>query len=164
MVESEWSNVHSLILYFSLTGNTKRAAEQIQEITGSDIQRIVPTKPYPKTFNDYMRVAKRESELQLLPPVATSINNFDDYDVIFVGYPTWWGEPPRIIDSIFDKFTFAGKKMIAFSTSSSTPFSSTQPHIEQLIEENKALLIAGLRCDGEEPHLLSELESIKVEY
>lgn len=164
MVESEWDNVHSLVLYFSLTGNTKHAAEQIQEITGSDIQRIVPVQPYPEAFNDYMRVAKHESELQLLPPVATSITNLDDYDVVFIGYPTWWGEPPRIIDSVFDKFTFGGKKLIAFSTSSSTPFSSTQPHIKQLIEDDKALMIAGFRCDGEESHLLNELESINVEY
>ncbi|GAY72082.1 flavodoxin [Lentilactobacillus kosonis] len=164
MAENEWQDVKSLVLYFSLTGNTEHAAEQIQEIVGGDMQRIVPINPYPDDFNDYMRVAKHEMELQLFPPVATTIPDLQKYDVIFIGYPTWWSEPPRIIDSVFDKFEFAGKKIIVFSTSSGTPFEATQPHIKQLIEDDQALMIAGFRCDGDSENIKNQLAAVHLTY
>jgi len=164
MAENEWQDVKSLILYFSLSGNTESAATQIQDVTGGKLKKIKPVNPYPEDFDQYFKIAKHETELQLMPPVATSIDDINQYDVIFIGYPTWWGEPPRIIDSLFDKFSFAGKKIVVFSTSSSTPFEATKPHMQQLIDDEHALMIAGFRCDGDIDHLKAEIAGIHLAY
>ncbi|WP_283680198.1 flavodoxin [Lentilactobacillus sp. Marseille-Q4993] len=146
-----------LILYCSLTGNTQRAAKTIQELTDGDLIRIRQHEPFPEAYEDYMRVAKRQFELQLLPIVDTAVPNLKEYDTIMIGYPTWWSQPPMVIHSLFEKFDFTGKKIIPFSTSSTSPYEDTEPIIKKLVEENHAEFIPGFRYDNDDVDLEKRL-------
>ena len=80
-----------LVAYFSRTGNTKETALQIQRNTGGEIFEIQPVSPYPDDYNKAVDQAKKELESDYRPPLKTKVSNPESYDIIFIGYPIWWG-------------------------------------------------------------------------
>ena len=108
------TNHKILIAYFSepLPDGTS----VIQEATGGDMIRIQTAQPYPDNFDDLAAQADNERQNDIHPTLATEIDNFDDYDAIFVGYPIWWYQMPMAMYSFFDKFDCSGKTLIPFST------------------------------------------------
>lgn len=137
----------SLIIYFSLSGTTKQAAEQIKSQTGGDLIRIQPEKAYPKDYDDYVKVAQRQLTNGIHPVIKTKLPNLDQYDTILVGFPTWWHQPPMIIHSLFDQFDFAGKTVIPFTTSMSDPISRSMPTMRRLAKADHAKIVDGFRYD-----------------
>lgn len=110
----------TLIVYFSLSGTTKEAAEYIQKQTGATLVRLRPQKAY----GDYDSAAShgdRERRNNIHPALATKIPNFSKYKTVFIGYPTWWQRLPMLIHTMFDNYDFSGKTVIPFTTSMSTP-------------------------------------------
>ena len=87
-----------------LYGSVQYVATVIQEATGGDMIRIQTAQPYPDNFDDLAAQADNERQNDIHPTLATEIDNFDDYDVIFVGYPIWWYQMPMAMYSFFDKF------------------------------------------------------------
>ena len=86
-----------LIAYFSWSGNTKEIANQIQEITGGDLFEIKTVTPYSSNYNQCVETAKQEKEKNTRPAIQGKVANMSDYDVVFIGYPNWWGTMPLAV-------------------------------------------------------------------
>lgn len=110
-----------LVVYFSATGNTKRIAQIIASDRNADIFEIVPESPYTtedlNSKNPDSKVAKEKADKFIRPKIKNSIENFSQYDVVFLGYPIWWGEAPRIMNTFVESNDFNGKTVIPFVTS-----------------------------------------------
>lgn len=109
-----------LIAYFSWSGNTQRVAEQIQSIVGGDLFRIEPVTPYPTDYTECTEVALAERDSDARPAIASTVDNFDDYDIVFIGCPVWWHTAPMIISTFAESYDFTGKTVVPFCTYAST--------------------------------------------
>ena len=106
-----------LIVYFSRTGNTARAARLIQAQIGGDIFEIQPSESYPESYSATTQRAQREISAGALPAIEEDVENLTDYEIIFVGYPIWWDTTPPVVNTFLSGHNFAGKTMIPFCTS-----------------------------------------------
>ena len=110
-----------LVAYFSATGTTKRVAERIAELTGADIYEIEPKNPYSDAdlnWNDRSSRSTKEMDDPSVRPEIGSIDiSLDQYKTIYLGYPIWWGDAPRIMSTFVEKYKFDGIKVIPFCTS-----------------------------------------------
>ena len=110
-----------LVVYFSATGTTKKVAEKIAELTGGDLYEIVPKNPYSAAdlnWNDRnSRTTKEMDDVSVRPEIASNDLNLASYKTIYMGYPIWWGDAPRIMSTFVEKYNFDGKKVIPFCTS-----------------------------------------------
>lgn len=123
------------VVYFSGTGNTERVAQAIAETTGGDIHEIVPAEPYTSadlrwTDPDSRVNYEHENYDSIRPEIAQEID-LDGYDVVFLGYPLWWGEAPAIVLSFLDDEDLSGKTIIPFCTSSSSPLGDSADRLEE---------------------------------
>ena len=105
-----------LVAYFSHSGTTRYLAEQIHARVGGDMVEIKPLKPYPRDYDTVVDQAKREQNMRFRPQLAGTIANIRSYDVVFIGYPNWWGTMPMALFSFFEKNDFSGKTLIPFCT------------------------------------------------
>ena len=116
-----------LIAYYSKTGNTKRAAEEIAKMTGGTLHRIVPQKTYPNSYFATIAVAKWESLKGEKPALADKVEGIGGYDKILVGFPIWWFGCPQLIKTFMESYDFDGKKVYPFCThGGSGPKNSTR--------------------------------------
>lgn len=134
-----------LIIYFTLSGNTKKAAEALQQDTDADIIRLRPKKAYPTTYDAAVKVAKKELATKTHPAIATAILNLEQYKTIYVGFPTWWRQPPMIIHTLFDTVNFKNKTIVPFTTSMESPISSSVPYLQKMADKDDAKLVKGIR-------------------
>ena len=151
---SEGTN--TLVVYFSVPdsrdnsyveingerlGNTQYMAQVIQENTGADIFRIEPTTPYPTDHEALLEAAQNEIRTNARPEINGTIENFDSYDVVFVGYPNWNADMPYIMYSFFESYDFSGKTIVPFMTHGGSGFSGTLGTIAEL--EPDATMLEG---------------------
>ena len=116
-----------LIAYYSKTGNTKRAAEEIAKMTDGTLHRIVPQKTYPDSYFATVAVAKWESLKGEKPALADKVEGIGGYDKILVGFPIWWFGCPQLIKTFMASYDFDGKKLYPFCThGGSGPKNSTR--------------------------------------
>lgn len=113
-----------LVVYFSNTGNTKRVAQIISEETGGNLWEIIPETPYTSADLNYSdsdcRANREQNDPDARPAIANEIENFDEYETVFVGHPIWWGDAPRIIQTFLESYAFENKTVYTFSTSASS--------------------------------------------
>ena len=115
-----------LVVYYSATGNTEHVANSIAEATGGDLFEIEPTEPYTNddlNWNDESSRVSREYEdesLRDVPLVNTTVDGWDDYDTVFIGYPIWWGIAAWPVDGFVEANDFSDKTVIPFATSASS--------------------------------------------
>lgn len=137
-VNSETQSGGTLVVYFSATGNTERAANLIAEATNADIFELVPVEPYTDAdlnwTDDSSRVVSEhdnpdERNVEL---VAATVDNWDSYDTVFIGYPIWWGIAAWPVDSFIEANDFTGKTVIPFCTSSSSGLGDSGILLEEL--------------------------------
>lgn len=136
------SAAKSLVVYFSWSGNTRNVAESIQAQTGSDIFEIVPTVPYSDDYNTVVDYAKTEQQNNARPEISGAIDNLDDYDTIYIGFPNWWGDMPMILYTFFDSYDLSGKTVALFCTSGGSGLSNTVSEVKEL--EPDANVVNGL--------------------
>ena len=105
-----------LIAYYSRTGNTRSVAQEIQKNVGGDLFEIKTTNTYPEEYQATTEQAKTEKNNNFRPELAAKVPNIDSYDVIFVGYPIWWGTMPMGVFSFLEQHNLAGKTVIPFCT------------------------------------------------
>lgn len=105
-----------LIAYYSKTGNTKRAAEEIAKMTGGTLHRIVPQKTYPDSYFATIAVAKWESLKGEKPALAGKVANWETYDTVLLGFPIWWFSCPQVIKSFIAAYDFRDKTVYPFCT------------------------------------------------
>lgn len=132
----------SLVVYFSWSGNTQNVAEEIQTQTDADIFEIVPATPYSDDYDAVLDLAQEEQRNDARPEISGNIENIEQYDVIYVGFPNWWGDMPMILYTFFDSYDLSGKTIAPFCTSGGSGLSNTINAIKGL--EPNATVTEGL--------------------
>ena len=115
-----------LVVYYSATGHTETAANYIAELTGGDLFELEPEEPYTDDDlnwtgeNSRVTQEHEDESLRDVPLVADTVDNWDSYDTVFIGYPIWWGIAAWPVDTFVEANDFTGKTVIPFCTSSSS--------------------------------------------
>ena len=139
-----------LVAYFSATGTTKGVAERLAQAVGADLYEIVPAEPYTRADLDYSdsrsRTTLEMNDAAARPKIAGDAVSLEGYDVIFVGYPIWWGAAPRIMSTFVESCNFGGKTVIPFCTSGSSDIGSSGDELAKQAAGGNWL--SGRRFDG----------------
>lgn len=106
----------TLVAYFSYSGNTRQVANQIKELTGADIFEIQTVNAYPAEYKPCTEVAKKEMEENARPAIKGRVADMAQYDVIFVGCPSWWHTAPMAVLTFLESYDLSGKTVIPFCT------------------------------------------------
>ena len=118
------SGKDTLVVYFSATGTTKGVAEKIASVTGADIYEIKAAQEYTAEDLDWhdseSRTTHEQNDPDVRPEIGSDPVSLEGYSTIYIGYPIWWGEEPRIMDTFVESYDFDGITMIPFCTSSSS--------------------------------------------
>ena len=115
-----------LVVYYSATGNTEAVAGYIAEATGGDLFELEPAEPYTDADlnwtdeNSRVTLEHEDESLRDVELVADTVDNWDSYDTVFIGYPIWWGIAAWPVDTFVEANDFTGKTVIPFCTSSSS--------------------------------------------
>lgn len=126
--DDEQQESKTLVAYFSATNNTEGVAKHIADGLGADIYEILPEVPYTDADLDYnsdCRANREQNDDSARPAISGTVENMDQYDTIFLGYPIWWGNAPKIIFTFLESYDFTSKTIIPFCTSGSSPIGST---------------------------------------
>ena len=119
--KTEQKSMKTLVAYFSATGVTKGAAQQLAQAAGGTLYEIQPEQPYTDADLDWRNKQSRSSvEMQdksSRPAIKGKLDNMADYDIIFVGFPIWWYTCPTIINTFIEQYDLKGKTVIPFATS-----------------------------------------------
>lgn len=124
--ETEGEAGGTLVVYYSATGNTEQVANYIADITGGDLFELEPVEPYTDDDLNYgnedSRVSREyaDESLRDVELVADTVDNWDSYDTVFIGYPIWWGIAAWPVDGFVEANDFTGKTVIPFCTSASS--------------------------------------------
>ena len=123
-----------LVAYFSASGETAKLAKTIAGDVGGDLFEIVPTVPYTAADLDWMDKGSRSTvemnDDNSRPAIAGKVADMAQYDTVFVGFPIWWYQAPRIIETFLESYDFAGKTMIPFATSGSSGMGGTNAELK----------------------------------
>ncbi len=126
----------TLVVYFSATGTTKGVAEKIAAITDADLYEITAAEPYSAedlNYNDQnSRTTKEQNDKSARPEIGSEALDLSGYKTVYLGFPIWWGEEPRIMDSFVEGCSFDGIAVIPFCTSSSSGIGRSGPNMEAL--------------------------------
>ena len=131
---------NSVVIYFSATGTTEGIAKRISKQSNSDIIKIIPKEKYTSedlNYNSDCRANREQNDINSRPEIENEID-ISTYDIVFLGYPIWWGTNPKIILTLLDTYDFTGKTIIPFCTSGS---SSIDNSVNELRNYNKQLTI-----------------------
>lgn len=124
--QSEPAGNGILVAYFSATGNTERVALELADDLGADIYEIMPEQPYTAEDLNYSdsgsRATAEQNDPDARPAIAGTVENMNRYSAVFLGYPIWWGDAPRIMSAFVESYDFSGKTLVCFCTSGSSGF------------------------------------------
>ena len=126
-----------LVAYFSLAGeqygvgvieegNTSIIAHMIAEQTGADLFEIKAVNPYPTSHSELLDVSRKEMSDKARPEIADTVDNMNDYDTVFIGYPNWWGDMPMIVYNFLESYDLSGKTIVPFCTHGGSGLSGTE--------------------------------------
>ena len=139
-----------LVAYFSATGNTENIAEHLVSILDADLYEIVPQVPYTSEDLDYSnsdcRANQEQNDPTARPAISGSVEDLEDYEVIFLGYPIWWGDAPKILSTFLESYDFDGKTIVPFCTSGSSSIGGSVSDLEALTDG--ATWLEGQRFSG----------------
>lgn len=122
-----------LIAYFSWSGHTEQLAEVIHEQVGGDVFVITPKVPYTTDINKLSGQASQELRDNVRPELASHVDNFESYDVIFVGYPNWWSNAPMPVFTFLEEYDFSGKTVVPFSVYGSSVWGNSISSIKSTL-------------------------------
>ena len=134
---------HMLVVYFSLAGeqygvgvveegNTSIIAHMIAEQIGADLFEIKPETPYPTTYQELLDVSQQEMADNARPEIVGTVDNMDDYDTIFIGYPNWWGDMPMIVYNFLESYDLSDKTIVPFCTHGGSGLSNIESTIADI--------------------------------
>lgn len=110
-----------LVAYFSAAGHTEKTAYSLQEALGTDLYRITPEVPYSAADLDYhnesCRANAEQRDPSARPAIAGREEKLDEYDVVFLGYPIWWGKAPKVVYTFLESYDFGNAVIVPFCTS-----------------------------------------------
>ena len=119
--QTETKSMKTLVAYFSASGVTKGVAQQLAEVAGADLHEITPAQPYTAADLDWRdRLSRSSVEMRdkaSRPAITAKLDNMQQYDIVYVGFPIWWYTCPTIINTFMEAYDFKGKTVIPFATS-----------------------------------------------
>ena len=149
-----------LVAYFSCTGTTEKIAVQAADLLHADLYQIVPEQPYTDADLNYNDPASRTSvemnDSTSRPAISGSVENIEDYELVFIGYPIWWGQAPHIVYTFFESYDFSGKTIVPFCTSGSSGVGSSAANLQAAVSDS-TLWLDGTRFSASASQ--SELEA-----
>ena len=148
-LHEEQKEYKTLVAYFSATGNTRKLAEYIQNNIGADMYEIIPAVPYTEADIAYYtncRADREQNDASARPEIKDKLDNMDEYDTVYLGYPIWHGQAPRIISTFLESYDFSGKTIIPFCTSHSSGLGSSDVDLHKLAPD--AVWKAGQRFNS----------------
>ncbi len=126
---------HILVVYFSATGTTRGVAEKLAEGLSADLYEIVPEEPYTDADLNYNNSRSRTSietdDPDCRPAIAGEIPDLTPWDTVFIGYPIWWGDAPRIVSTFVEQADLTDKTLAVFFTSGGSGLGSSMKHLER---------------------------------
>jgi len=128
-----------LIVYLSRTSNTKAIAEIIQSNVGGTLVALELEKPYPENYRATVQQVAQENETGYLPPLKTKIDNIQNYDIVFVGFPTWGMKLPPPMKSFLSLYNLSGKTIVPFNTNGGYGIGNSFETVKQLCPNSKVL-------------------------
>ncbi|HKM28672.1 MAG TPA: flavodoxin [Anaerovoracaceae bacterium] len=155
--DNEMNSSKILVTYFSRTGenygvgvikkgNTHIIADMIAEEMDADTFEIERVTPYPEDYDECTEEAQAEQSANARPELTNTVKDFDDYDVIFIGYPNWWGDMPMPVYTFLESYDFSGKTVIPFCTHAGSGLSGTVGTIQSKLSD--ATVLKGLAVTG----------------
>ncbi len=120
-------------------GNTEVVAGKIRSLTGGDLFRIETVNPYPADYLEATEVAKRELQGKARPELVGGVDRMGDYDVVFLGYPNWWGTMPMAVFTFLEGYDFAGKTIVPICTHEGSGMGRSEKDIQKLCPGAKVL-------------------------
>jgi len=127
-------------------GNTAIAAEMISRLTGGDLFKIDTVKPYPADYHETTEVAKDELRAKARPELTDSVRDMSRYDVIYLGFPNWWGTMPMAVFTFLESYDFAGKIIAPFCTHEGSGMGRSERDIAAICPESD--ILSGLPIVG----------------
>ena len=133
----------ALVTYFSASGVTANVAEKLSKAINADLYEIAPEVPYTKADLNWMDKKSRSSvemnDRTSRPAIKTKIDDMDQYDTVFVGFPIWWYREPSIIDTFMESYDFTGKTVIPFATSGGSGLGDSFKNMQELAPGAKVI-------------------------
>lgn len=120
-------------------GNTQIVAEMIAEETGADLFHIQTVTPYPADYDECTEVAKKEQSDNARPELNVQVQDFEGYDVVYLGYPIWWSDMPMAVYTFLESYNFEGKTIIPFSTHAGSGLARTVDSIKESCSQSTVL-------------------------
>lgn len=156
-----------LVAYFSASGVTARLAKTIADVTGGELYEIHPEQPYTSAdlnWND----SKSRSSIEMKDPgsrpaISGTVENMEQYDTVFVGFPIWWYVAPTIINTFLESYDFSGKTVVSFATSGGSGMGKTVEILRKCCSE-KTNWRQGKRLSGGEDSasVKAWIDSLKI--
>ena len=151
-----------LVVYFSRTGEnsvngeleyiskgfTEIIAEKIAGLTGAEMFKLLPVEPYPANYEECVARSRREDQGNLKVPFQNPMENLDDYDVIYLGFPCWWRTYPRIVATFLSTYSFIGKVIYPFATNEEGALGLAELELKGAAKG--AIIKNGFACKGSE--------------
>ena len=155
-----------LVAYFSRTGNTEKIARYLTELSGADTYVINAAVPYTDEDIEYnnnsCRANKEQNDKTVRPEIANPKISIESYDTIFLGYPIWWGQEPRIIDTFLERYDFSEKTVIPFCTSHSSGISASEANIKALVPIGEQLTGKRFSADSTKDEVADWLNTLDI--
>ena len=133
----------TLVAYFSASGVTEKLAKKLAEAIGAEFYEIKPEQIYTKADLNWMDKKSRSSvemnDRSSRPAIATKVENMEQYEAVFVGFPVWWYREPSIIDTFMEAYDFAGKRVIPFCTSGGSGIGDSAKNLQELAPGAKVM-------------------------
>ena len=133
----------ALVAYFSARGVTAKVAGKLAKATGADLYEIAPEEPYTKADLNWMNKKSRSSvemnDRSSRPAIGNKVENIEQYDTVFVGFPIWWYREPSIIDTFMESYDFTGKTVIPFATSGGSGLGESYKNLQTLAPGAKVI-------------------------
>ena len=158
----------ALVAYFSRTGEnsvngemeiitkgfTEVVAEKIQKELGCDIFKIEPVDPYPENYEECVKRSRMEDETNNDVPFEHPLDNLDEYDVIYLGFPCWWRTYPRVVATFLRRYSFIGKTIYPFATNEEGALGLSELELKATVKG--AIIKQGFSCKGSEVNNIDE--------
>ena len=155
----------TLVAYFSASGVTAKLAEKLAKAINADIYEIAPEVPYTRDDLNWMNKKSRSTiemnDRASRPAIGTKVENMDQYDTVFVGFPIWWYREPSIIDTFIEAYDFTGKTVVPFATSGGSGLGDSYKNLQALAPGAKVIDGERFSAVAPEEKLKSWAEGIK---
>lgn len=158
---------HVLVACFSATGNTQKIASSLQTILNADLYEIVPETPYTDEDlnynNDDCRANQEQTDPSARPAITGELDDPEQYDVVFLGYPIWWGQAPKVLYTFLERYDFGDAVIVPFCTSGSSGIGSSAEGLQELTAQAQWLDGQRFSSGASQEEIAQWVESLALE-